>query len=337
VTRTEGGVAALLMAYGAPATLDDVEAYFTHIRGGRRPPEERIEELRERYRLIGDISGLLRVTAEQARAVQEALDRDGGEPVKVFTGMRHSPPWIADSAQAIASEGYRTIIGLVLAPHFAAMSVGRYQAALESGLEGVEGRPDVVLVDHYGDDAGYVEAVREALTEALDEARGEGASAPHVIFTAHSLPARILNEGDPYKDQIESTARLVAGACGLDRWEVAFQSASPTGEPWIGPDFLERIDALASGGCREIIIAPIGFVSDHLEILYDVDILAKERGAKAGVRLWRMPMMNTRPAFARALAAVIRRTLAGAPARRGAGRASGASGPPGPTADSSSR
>lgn len=305
----EARAGAILMAYGAPATLDDVADYFTHIRGGRRPPGERIEELKERYRLIGDPAGLLKITAEQGRALQEALDADGGEPVRVITGMRHSPPWIADSAREITGTGIDRLVGLVLAPHFAALSVGRYQAALRDALAHVGSPPRLLMVDHYGDDPGYLDAVVEALRELLGQAADLGVNDPPVIFTAHSLPERILEAGDPYKDQVEATARLAAANAGIDRWEVAFQSASPTGESWLGPDFLDRITALASEGARDIVIAPVGFVSDHLEILYDVDILARDRAAKAGCRLWRMPSMNTRPAFIGALAGIIRRRL----------------------------
>jgi ferrochelatase len=305
--------AVLLMAYGAPATLDDVAGTFTHICGGRRPAEERIEALKERYRLIGEVGGLLRITEEQGRSLQRALDGDGGSPVRVLTGMRHSPPFIKDRARDLLREGARRLVGLVLAPHYSAMSVGAYHRVLREALAGHDPLPEVLAVDQYHDDQGFIAAVTEALNETLAEAGSDAASAP-VIFTAHSLPERILSEGDPYTDQIESTARLVAGAAGVGRWEIAFQSASSTAEPWLGPDFLDRIRSLGREGCKALIVCPVGFVSDHLEILHDVDIVARKTAQEAGSRLWRTPSMNSRPAFISALASIVRRRLAGSPA-----------------------
>ncbi len=306
----------ILMAYGAPATLDDVADYFTHIRGGRRPPPERIEELMGRYRLIGDVSRLLKITEEQARALQARLDGDGGLPVRVFTGMRHSRPFIADRVPDIATSGVRRLVGLVLAPHFSSMSVGKYHAILREALATLDAPPALIEVKSYHDHPAYLAAVVAALRETLADVRREsGEERPQrVVFPAHSLPARILAEGDPYQDQVETTARLAAAATGVDRWEVAFQSASPTGEPWLGPDFIERIRAAGEAGECLVVVAPIGFVSDHLEILYDVDILARKAAADAGVRLWRTPSMNTRPDFIVALATVVREALHGPPA-----------------------
>ncbi len=308
------------MAYGAPATLDDVAAYFTHIRGGRRPPPERIDELVGRYRLIGDVSRLLTLTEAQARAVQERLDGDGGTPVRVISGMRHSSPFIAERVSGLAGSGLKRLVGLVLAPHYSSMSVGRYHAILREALAALPSAPRLIEVQDYHDHVKYIAAMAGALGETLAEARGESGESrpPRVIFTAHSLPARILDEGDPYRDQVEATARLVAQAAGVDRWEVAFQSASPTGEPWLGPDFLERIRAGGGGADRRVIVSPVGFVSDHLEVLYDVDVLAQQTAREAGLRLWRTPSMNTRPDFIEALAAIIREALGGQ-----AGRASG--------------
>ncbi len=302
----------LLMAYGAPATLDDVADSFTHIRDGRRPPPERVEELVGRYRQIGDVSRLLKITEEQGRALQERLDTDAGPPVRVFTGMRHSPPFIADRVSGIAASGVRHLVGLVLAPHYSSMSVGKYHAILRESLGALASPPSLIEVKSYHDHEGFIAAVVEALREALADVRRESGEEPppRVIFTAHSLPARILDEGDPYRDQVETTARLAAAAAGVDRWEVAFQSASPTGEPWLGPDFIERIRACGEAGERGVIVAPIGFVSEHLEILYDVDILARKAAAAAGVRLWRTPSMNTRPDFVGALASIVREALA---------------------------
>ena len=194
------------------------------------------------------------------------------------------------------------------------MSVGRYHAILEEALAGRSPAPEIVLVDDYHDDPGYIAAAAEALRETLGSLAGGGSRPPHVIFTAHSLPARIREAGDPYPGQVEATARLVARAADVQDWEVAWQSASPTGEPWLGPDFIERIREAARAGAAEVVIAPVGFVSDHLEILYDIDVLASEAARAAGCRLSRTPSMNTRPGFIAALASIVRRRLGGSPA-----------------------
>jgi ferrochelatase len=272
--------AVVLMAYGSPDRLEDVPAYYADIRGGRPISPERLEELVERYRRLGieERNPLNEITEQTRSALQQQL----GLPV--HTGMRHWRPRIADAAERALQGGARTIVGLVLAPHFSAMSIGAYRRQLE---EAVAGRADVVFVEHWGSEPGYVELVADRL---------RGATA-HVVFTAHSLPARILDAGDPYRDELLASSRLVAERAGVHEWSFSFQSASATGEAWLGPDILDHLADLSSRGVRDVLVCPIGFVSDHLEVRWDIDVEAQEKAAELGMTLRRIEMPNADPAF----------------------------------------
>jgi protoporphyrin/coproporphyrin ferrochelatase len=283
-------VAVVLMAYGSPDRLEDVPAYYEDIRGGRPIAPERREELVERYRRLGvEERNPLNEITEQTRA---ALERELGIPV--HTGMRHWRPRIAEAAERALAGGARTIVGLVLAPHFSSMSIGAYRRQLE---DAVGGRADVVFVERWGSEPAYVELIAERL-------RGTSA---HVVFTAHSLPARILDQGDPYEDELLESARLVADDAGVTDWSFAYQSASPTGEPWLGPDILDHLETLAG---RDVLVCPLGFVSDHLEIRWDIDVEAQEKAAKLGVTLDRTEMPNADPMLVNVLAMLVDRHLA---------------------------
>jgi ferrochelatase len=290
--------AVVLMAYGSPERLEDVPAYYSDIRGGRPIRPELMDDLVERYRRLGiDEGSPLNAITEETRA---ALERELGLPV--YTGMRHWQPRIADAVERALAGGAETIVGLVLAPHYSRLSVGAYRALLERALAG---RAELVFVESWGDDPRFVAAV-------ADSVRGTGA---HVVFTAHSLPARILDEGDPYRDQLLESARLIAAEAGIGDWSFSFQSESATGEPWLGPDILDHLGELHARGVRDVLVCPIGFVSDHLEIRWDIDVEAKERAAELGLRLERVEMPNARPEFVSVLAALVERSLSGAPAR----------------------
>jgi ferrochelatase len=284
--------AVVLMAYGSPERLADVPAYYADIRGGRPIAPERLADLVERYRRLGiEESSPLNAVTEEARA---SLERELG--LRVFTGMKHWTPRIADAAESALSSGAETIVGLVLAPHYSALSIDGYREQLERA---VAGRAEVRFVESWHDEPGFVALL-------ADRIRGTGA---HVVFTAHSLPARILAAGDPYRDQLLETSRLVAEAAGLAAWSFSFQSESPTGEPWLGPDILDHLEALRRQGVDEVLVCPVGFVSDHLEIRWDLDVEAQERAAELGMRLARIEMPNADPQFVRTLAAIVRREL----------------------------
>jgi protoporphyrin/coproporphyrin ferrochelatase len=286
--------AVVLMAYGSPERLADVPEYYADIRGGRPIAPEQLADLVERYRRLGiENSSPLNAITEQTRAALEAeLD------LPVFTGMKHWRPRIAEAAEAALAAGGSEIAGLVLAPHYSALSIKGYREQLEQALAG---RAELRFVDSWHDEPGFVELL-------ADKIRGTQA---HVVFTAHSLPERILSTGDPYKEQLLDTARLVATAAGLDaRWSFSFQSESPTGEPWLGPDILDHLRALHEQGVTEVLLCPVGFVSDHLEIRWDLDVEAKELAQELGLRLDRIEMPNDDPAFVRTLAGIVRRALA---------------------------
>ena len=284
--------AVVLMAYGSPERLADVPAYYADIRGGRSIRPELLDDLVERYRRLGiQESSPLNAITEETRA---ALEAELGLPV--LTGMKHWTPRIAEAAEAALAGGADEIVGLVLAPHYSAMSIKGYRDQLETAIGR---RAPVRFVDSWHDDPAFVAVL-------ADRIRGTGA---HVVFTAHSLPARILEQGDPYKDQLLETSRLVADAAGIEDWSFSFQSESPTGEPWLGPDILDHLQALHDGGVEHVLVCPVGFVSDHLEIRWDLDVEARDKAAELGLRLERIEMPNADPAFVRALAGIVRRAL----------------------------
>ena len=284
--------AVVLMAYGSPERLADVPAYYADIRGGRPIAPEHLADLVERYRRLGvEGSSPLNAITEETRA---ALEEELGLPV--FTGMKHWTPRIADAADRAVSSGAEQIAGLVLAPHYSALSIAGYREQLEQALAD---RAALRFVESWYDEPGFVELL-------ADRVRGTDA---HVVFTAHSLPERILAAGDPYRDQLLETSRLVADAAELNSWSFSFQSESPTGEPWLGPDILDHLESVQRQGVEHVLVCPVGFVSDHLEIRWDLDVEAQEKAAELGLRLERIEMPNSDPAFIRTLATILRRTL----------------------------
>ena len=283
----------ILMAYGSPERIADVPAYYADIRGGRPISPENLEDLVSRYRRLGiEDSNPLNAITESTRA---ALERELGVPV--FTGMKHWEPRIADAVDAALAHGARPLVGLVLAPHYSRLSIGGYRRLLD---EAVAGRVGVSFVESWFDDAGFVSFLADRIRDTES----------HVVFTAHSLPARIIDEGDPYRDQLLETARLVADTAGIEDWSFSFQSESPTGEPWLGPDILDHLTDLSERGIEDVLVCPVGFVSDHLEIRWDIDTEAQERAAELGLRLERIEMPNDDPAFVHVLAEIVRGAVA---------------------------
>jgi protoporphyrin/coproporphyrin ferrochelatase len=280
--------AVVLMAYGSPSEPKDVRAYLEDVRGGRPVSDEAVEELAERYRRIGGRSPLDDVTEAQRAALEQEL----GAPV--FVGMKHWRPRIAEAVEAALAAGATRIVGLVLAPHYSGLSIGEYRERLEEALAD---RAELVLIESWHDEPAFIDVLAERV-------RGTDA---WVVFTAHSLPERILDDGDPYRDQLLETARLVAKRSGLEGWSFAFQSASSTGEPWLGPDVLEELERLRAEGVSKVLGAPVGFVSDHLEILWDLDVEARERAAELGLEWARTESLNDEPAFVHALAELVRK------------------------------
>jgi len=288
------------MAYGSPDRIDDVPAYYADIRGGRPIAPENLADLVDRYRRLGieESNPLNEITASTRAALEEALS------LPVYTGMRHWTPRIVEAVEQALEGGATAIVGLVLAPHYSAMSIGKYRRLLE---DAVAGRADLSFVERWGADTGFVALLAERIV-----ADSNYLSA-HVVFTAHSLPARILNAGDPYQDELLETARLVAEQVGLERWSFSYQSASPTGEPWLGPDILDHLDELAREDVSHVLICPVGFVSDHLEIRWDLDTEAVAKADDLGLGFSRIQMPNDDPAFIQVLAGLVRRAAVPSP------------------------
>lgn len=284
-------IGVLLTAYGGPDTLDDVEPYLLDVRGGRPTPPPMLKEIRERYALIGGRSPLRHWTERAADGLAARL----GDRYRVAVGMRHWHPYIAQSVSTLAEAGADRLLVVPMSPYYAKMSVGAYAdkvaQALPPGLKARIARswhlqPDLVR--------GFAENLRSSRIE----------NAP-VLFTAHSLPARIRDEGDPYPDQLRETAAAVAQAAGVTDWHFAFQSPGRTGETWLGPFAEEEVDGLRAAGATAVTIAPIGFLCDHVEILYDVDIALKAHAEQNEMRLARIPSLNDGEALVCALAAVV--------------------------------
>jgi ferrochelatase len=290
----------ILMAYGSPDRLADVPAFYSDIRGGRPIRPEHLDDLVARYRALGiddsDAPSPLNAITEATRA---ALEGELG--IAVLTGMRHWHPRIAAAVETAVVSGHETLVGLVLAPHWSSLSIAKYEELFDAA---VAGRAETSFVRAWGSDPALVELLARRLRAARPVAA-------HVVFTAHSLPARILDTGDTYRDALLETSRLVAERAALDdEWSFAFQSESPTGEPWLGPDIIDHLADLRAGGVDEVLICPVGFVSDHLEIRWDIDVEAVERARELGMRLARIEMPNADPAFIEVLAGIVRHELA---------------------------
>ena len=295
--------AVLLMAYGSPNRLEDVGPYFTDIRGGRTPSPAAIEELASRYRRVGLPTPLLAVSMELGRELERSLNLDPPDEqiYTVHLGMKHWTPHIASAVEEIVESGADRMVAIVLAPHYSRISTEGYRRKIEAALGA---RPlSLDFVESWYELDGYLDAVAENVRQV----RAKFAHPEHVVavFTAHSLPARILNEGDPYQDQLLRTSELVARRAGIEQWRFSYQSQSHTGEPWLGPDLVDTIEELAAQGHRAILVASVGFIADHLEIYYDIDIEAKEKAESLGIELRRTPMLNADPRLARALHSLV--------------------------------
>jgi protoporphyrin/coproporphyrin ferrochelatase len=292
----------LLMAYGTPATLADVEAYYTHIRRGRPPEPAQLAELIGRYRAIGGSSPLLEVSRAQADGLQEELNAAGEGRFHVELGMKHAPPFIEDGVQALIAAGAQRVLALVLAPHYSPLSVGEYIARARAAAGE---RLALAFVEHWHLEPSYITLLADRVRAAVGSFPAEAREQLDVIFTAHSLPSRILASDDPYPRQLCETAAAVARSLGLTRWSIAWQSAGRTSEQWLGPDVLQVVRELAGTGSRGAIVCPAGFTSDHLEILYDLDVECRALAVQLGLDWRRTESLNADPAFLRVLADLV--------------------------------
>jgi len=287
--------AVLLLAHGAPERVEDVPEYLSYVRGGRPTPPALVEEVSDRYRRVGGGSPLLARTREQAAALQGELG------IPVYFGMRNWRPFIKETVSRMKDDGVERIVALCLAPQYSKASVGFYFRRVQEARTEVGLAAEIVWTKTFHDHPLLIEAFSERLLPLLPAER--------VLFTAHSLPERALERADPYDSEAKATARAVALRAGLAGWDFAYQSQGFTEDKWLGPTVESRIDEYAAAGVREMVLAPIGFVSDHIEILYDVDIAFRDYARERGIDLRRPESLNASPAFTRALAAVAREKL----------------------------
>lgn len=297
-------VGVLVMAYGGPNSLGELPGYLSDIRGGRPTTPAVLEEISHNYQQIGGKSPLAAITERQVAAVQSRLDP---EKYRCYIGMRHWAPWIEEVVGKMIDDGITHAVSVVLAPHFSKLSVAKYQGKIADGLEMYRGNIEFVHIRSYHDAPLYIEALAERVQLGLGEwPEGERGDV-HVIFSAHSLPVRILKMGDPYDAQLRETAQLVAERSGLSasQWSWSYQSAGRSPEPWLGPQLDEHLRDLAQQGIRDVVSIPIGFVSDHVEILYDIDILAQKEAQELGLRLVRPPSLNDDPLYIQTLVDLI--------------------------------
>lgn len=296
-------IGVLLMAYGTPSGADSMKAYYTHIRKGKPPTDEQLATLRERYEAIGGSSPLLRICEAQAEGLAKALDASAPGRWHVVLGMKHAAPFIEDGIETLVHEGTKTAVCLVLAPHRSLLSVDEY---FDRASVATKGRMDLRFVNSWHKLDPYLDLLAERIRDAADSFHGCALQDLDVVFTAHSLPQRILEWDDPYPRQLQQTAEAVAARTGLRRFSIAWQSAGRTPEPWLGPDILEVTKGFAAAGSRGVIVCPAGFTSDHLEILYDLDVECKTLASRLGLPWRRTESLNAEPALLSGLAGLVR-------------------------------
>lgn len=292
--------AVLLLAYGGPNSLEDIPAYLLDIRGGRETPQELIDEISHRYAAIGGASPLLRITQSAAIQLQERI----GLPV--YVGMRHWTPWIKDAVAQMAADGVERAAVICMAPHYSSLSIGAYRRRLDEALAQLDRPIEISFVESWHTQPDYLDAVAANVRATLQRYAPAERDEVLVVFTAHSLPEFILERGDPYDRQLRETAQRLAEKLVLpaDRWTFSYQSAAKTGVPWLGPQIEDYIVELAKSGRKRLVVAPIGFIADHVEVLYDIDIGVQHIALEHGVRVERPPMLNDSPAMVTILAAL---------------------------------
>lgn len=306
-------IGVLVMSYGTPKSLEDVEAYYTHIRRGKQPSAEQLKELTERYEaIVGGVFPLRENTNRQVEALQATLNADQSDSEVEFVcyqGLKHAFPFIEDGVEAMAKDGITQAIGVVLAPHYSSMSVGGYIKRAQEKAD--EYKIQMGFVESYHLHPELINVLSQRVSAKLDQFVEAGAARDEirVLFSAHSLPERILAMGDPYQDQLLETSKAVADKAGVSSWQFTWQSAGRTAEPWLGPDILDTLQQLSKEQVEYVLVAPIGFVSDHLEVLYDLDIEATAVAAELDMRLMRIESLNSDPAYMSVLSDVVRTQL----------------------------
>ncbi|RCX21753.1 ferrochelatase [Fontibacillus phaseoli] len=302
-------IGVLVMSYGTPQSLDQIEPYYTHIRRGNPPTAEQLKELKDRYEaIVGGVFPLRANTDNQVVALQDTLNRlnpYGDKEFVCYQGLKHASPFIEDGVEAMAGDGIKKAVGIVLAPHYSVMSIGGYIKRAEA--KAAEAGIAMEFIRSYHLHPKLIEALAARVSKKLDlfEEAGAERSKVRVLFSAHSLPQKILEMGDPYQDQLMETSRAVAEATGVNSWQFTWQSAGRTAEPWLGPDILDTLRSLSQEQVEDVLVTPVGFVSDHLEVLYDLDIEAKGIAKELDMRLERIDSLNTDPLYMEALSDLV--------------------------------
>ncbi len=297
--------AVLLLAHGAPDQLSDIPQFLLNVRGGRPLPEPITKEITRRYSLIGGGSPLLRFTTLQAEGLAQLISHP------VYVGMRNWKPSIADAVHQLSDDGVQRLVAVCMAPQNSRTSIGLYRKSLMEAVEKIHRGLAVEFVESWHDHPGLIQAFCERATAAIEAAKNETGGDVPIIFTAHSVPERTIADGDPYERQVRETAALVAAGIGLTDYRVAFQSQGMTSEKWLGPTVESQIDELANAGVKHVLLIPVGFVCDHVEILYDIDIHFRDYGKARGVAVRRSESLNAGPKFLLALADLVTARAAG--------------------------
>ncbi|MFQ5674134.1 MAG: ferrochelatase [Nitrospinales bacterium] len=294
----------LLMAHGAPNSVDDIPLYLKNIRGGKEPTPEMIRTISERYRAIGGSSPLLEITRGQAKALENLLNRDGGR-FRVYCGMRNWSPYIRDAVAAAVRDGVQQLLAVCLAPQYSLWSTERYFKTLREALADCGADIEVRYIASWADHPGLAEAFAERYAAAAEKIRESGQEQFYTVFTAHSIPADALDFGDPYSEEYDKTIRGVVERVKPFRWFKTYQSQGFIPVPWLGPTVESALDKIAGYGRKTVLMAPLGFLCDHIEIIYDIDVVFKEYAASKGLELWRTESLNLSPRLTEALASVV--------------------------------
>lgn len=303
--KQERHTAVLLMAMGGPDCLENVEPFLLDVRGGRPTPPELVEEIRERYRATGGKSPALDITRRVADQLERRLNESGEERYRVHVGMRHWHPFIKDAYAELLKEGPDHVIGMCLAPQQSSLSTGAYRKKVEEARAVLQSTVPISYVGSWNTHPKLIAAIVDQIEQTLDRFPPHERKHVPVLFTAHSLPQRVVAMKDPYPDEVKATVEAVSARLGKRPTTFAYQSQARSSESWLGPTVEDALDLLYHAGHRQVVVAPIGFICDHVETLYDLDIELKQRAIRLGMRLERMPMLNDRPALVEVLADLV--------------------------------
>ncbi|HLO02667.1 MAG TPA: ferrochelatase [Symbiobacteriaceae bacterium] len=304
-------IGVLVMAYGTPTKKEEILPYYTHIRRGNAPTPELLQELTDRYEAIGGLSKLNQITQAQANGIGQVLSSfDDPFEYVIYVANKHWAPWIPDTIKQMAADGIKKAVAIVLAPQGSKMSSGAYFTQVEKANSELPEPMAIKTVFSWHLEPEFIQAESRAMAATLSRFKDEEREGLTVLFTCHSLPERILTWNDPYPTHLKEIGEAVAAKVGLTKIDFAYQSAGRTPEPWLGPDVRDKITELAAQGGKAFIVSSVGFISDHLEVLYDLDIEMKQKAEELGVHFERTPMLNDNPLLCQAMAKVVQRTAA---------------------------